>query len=94
MERAVILCQGDVLQPHHLGVSRARPTATALEGLPTLEAAERRLILQALEQANGVLAGPNGAARILGINRSTLWSRMKKLGIEAPKSRGAGAGPE
>jgi transcriptional regulator of acetoin/glycerol metabolism len=32
-----------------------------------------------------VLAGPNGAARLLGMRRSTVWSRMKKLGIEPPR---------
>jgi transcriptional regulator of acetoin/glycerol metabolism len=36
----------------------------------------------ALEQCNGRLAGPKGAAVLLGVNRSTLWSRMKKLGIK------------
>ena len=87
LERAVILCQGDALQPHHVAVSRARPTSAAPESLPTLDEGERRLIQRALEQTGGVLAGPNGAAEILGINRSTLWSRMRKLGIEAPKSR-------
>jgi formate hydrogenlyase transcriptional activator len=87
LERAVILCQGDMLQPHHLAVSRTRPTSAAPESLPTLEEGERRLIQRALEQTDGILAGPNGAAELLGINRSTLWSRMRKLGIDAPKGR-------
>jgi hypothetical protein len=39
-----------------------------------------------------VCARPGGAAELLGINRSTLWSRMRKLGIETPKSRGTGTG--
>jgi len=34
-----------------------------------------------------VLAVPNGAAELLGINRSTLWSRMRKPGIQAPMNR-------
>jgi transcriptional regulator with GAF, ATPase, and Fis domain len=50
-----------------------------------LEEAERRHILQALVRTNGVLAGPKGAAQLLGINRSTLWSRMQKLGVNLPK---------
>src|SRR4029077_12247778 len=92
LERAVILCQGDTLQPQHLAVvSRTRQTSGVPERLPTLDEGERRLIQRALEQAGGVLAGPNGAAEVLGINRSTLWSRMRKLGIEAPKSRSGGA---
>ncbi len=87
LERAVILCQGDTLLPQHISVHRGRPVSSASvpEPLPTLEDGERRLILRALEQTGGVLAGPNGAAQLLGINRSTLWSRMRKLGIEAPK---------
>ncbi|NUO83330.1 hypothetical protein HUU05_24930, partial [candidate division KSB1 bacterium] len=44
-------------------------------------------ILQALEKTNGVLAGPKGAAQLLGLNRSTLWSRMRKLGIETETSK-------
>ena len=92
LERAVILCQGDALQPQHLAVlSRTRPAAVAPESLPTLDEGERRLIQRALQQTGGVLAGPNGAAELLGINRSTLWSRMRKLGIEVPKGRAAGA---
>jgi PAS domain S-box-containing protein len=85
LERAVILCQGDTLQPQHLAqhlVMTRRPQAAAApEGIPTLEEGERRLILRALEQTGGVLAGDRGAAALLGINRSTLWSRMRKLGI-------------
>ncbi len=91
LERAVILCQGDALQPQHLAVSRARPASAAPEPLPTLDEGERRLIQRALEQTGGVLAGPNGAAELLGINRSTLWSRMRKLGIEMPNNRATGA---
>ena len=95
LERAVILCQSDILEIKHLAVSRAKPgTAGPAEGLPTLEESERRLILRALEQTGGTLAGPNGAAQILGLNRSTLWSRMKKLGIELPKHRDAHAGSD
>jgi transcriptional regulator with GAF, ATPase, and Fis domain len=80
LERAVILCRGRVLQCEHLGLPAAsqRPA----DDLVSLEEAERRHIVKALERTGGVLAGPNGAAALLGINRSTLWSRMKKLGIE------------
>jgi len=93
LERAVILCQSDILELKHLAVSRAKQgSAGPAEGLPTLEESERRLILRALEQTGGTLAGPNGAAQILGLNRSTLWSRMKKLGIELPKHRDASVG--
>jgi PAS domain S-box-containing protein len=83
LERAVILCQGRVLQAEHLGELGAisRPP----DGFMTLEEAERQHILAALEKTGGVLAGPKGAAQLLDLNRSTLWSRMRKLGINLPK---------
>ena len=44
---------------------------------------ERARILQVLKETNGVVAGPRGAAQRLGLKRTTLLSRMKKLGIAA-----------
>jgi PAS domain S-box-containing protein len=84
LERAVILCDGPVILEQHLG-ALARNTASPSTFL-TLREMERQHILRALEQTRGVLAGPNGAARLLGMRRSTVWSRMKKLGIEPPRS--------
>ncbi len=88
LERAVILCQGSTLDGRHLGnLGAVAPSASATtpvvtnNRVPTMEEAERRLILDALKRTGGVLAGPAGAAQILGMNRSTLWSRMRKLGI-------------
>jgi formate hydrogenlyase transcriptional activator len=46
-----------------------------------LEETERQQILKALAQSNWIVAGPNGAAALLGINRSTLQVRIRKLGI-------------
>jgi formate hydrogenlyase transcriptional activator len=46
-----------------------------------LEDAERDHIRRALEQANWVIGGPNGAAARLAMKRTTLQSKMKKLGI-------------
>jgi len=48
-----------------------------------LEDVERKQILAALQQSNWVVAGPNGAAARLGLKRSTLQLRMKKLGISS-----------
>jgi formate hydrogenlyase transcriptional activator len=50
----------------------------------TLEEAERLHILATLKETGWVLSGPRGAAARLGVNRSTLQFRMKKLGIERP----------
>jgi PAS domain S-box-containing protein len=85
LERAVILCRGGVLQPSHLALSAGAPAVDDGE-LHTLEEAERRHIQKALDQTGGVLSGPNGAAARLGVNRSTLWSRMRKLGIPTGRS--------
>jgi formate hydrogenlyase transcriptional activator len=63
----------------HLGLlARGAPAA---EFLPLREV-ERQHIARALEHTGGVLAGPRGAARLLGMRRSTVWSRMKKLGLD------------
>jgi formate hydrogenlyase transcriptional activator len=50
----------------------------------TLADAEREHILATMKEAKWVLSGPKGAARRLGMNRSTLQFRMKKLGILRP----------
>jgi len=51
---------------------------------PTLADSERELILRALERARWRIKGPKGAAAALGLNPSTLYGRMKKLGIRPP----------
>jgi len=52
--------------------------------IPTLEEAERQHILRALRQTEWRIAGPKGAATILGMKRTTLQARMRKLGIRRP----------
>jgi PAS domain S-box-containing protein len=84
LERAVILCQGDVVLAEHVGtLSRLAPAA---DSFLTLKEMERQHILRALEKTGGVLAGPQGAARLLGMSRSTVWSRIRSLGIQQPRS--------
>ncbi len=85
VERAVILCDGPVLKPEHIVLS-TKPTADEPHEPLTLEEAERRHILQALETCRGVVGGPGGAAKLLGLNRTTLLSKMKRLGIKSPLS--------
>jgi transcriptional regulator with GAF, ATPase, and Fis domain len=51
-----------------------------------LDETERNQILRALEDANGVVAGPNGAAARLGVKRSTLQLRMQRLGIRLSRT--------
>jgi PAS domain S-box-containing protein len=78
LERAVIICPGTMLQEEHVAIENEHPASA----FPTLREAESDLIRRALDRAGGVLGGPSGAASLLGMNRSTLWSRMRKLGIE------------
>jgi formate hydrogenlyase transcriptional activator len=51
-----------------------------------LEESERQQILTALEKSNWVVAGPEGAAVRLGLKRSTLQSRIQKLGIRISRT--------
>jgi formate hydrogenlyase transcriptional activator len=51
-----------------------------------LNDAERQEIVATLEKTNWKVAGPNGAAALLGMNRSTLQSRMQKLGVRIPRA--------
>ncbi|HUI75748.1 MAG TPA: sigma 54-interacting transcriptional regulator [Candidatus Acidoferrum sp.] len=60
------------------------PQATAGSSLATMEEAERQHILRALRQTQWRIAGPRGAATILGMKRTTLQARMRKLGIRRP----------
>jgi formate hydrogenlyase transcriptional activator len=88
IERAVILSQGpalaiDELESKPVLGQTGHPAASA-NGLRTLAEAERTHIVDALHQTNWVVAGANGAAARLGMKRSTLQHRMKKLGIRKP----------
>ena len=77
IERAVILTRGNSLEIPLAELRAAPDSATPV----TLEDAERDHIRRVLEQASGVVGGPNGAAARLGMKRTTLQSKMKKLGI-------------
>ncbi len=84
IERAVILTSGSVLQVPVAELRRRSSAPPPAEG--TLEATEREAILKALRESHWVIGGPAGAARRLGIKRTTLHSRMEKLGIVRPKA--------
>ena len=79
IERSVILSHGTDLRVP-LGELKVRNT-TPSDGEATLEAAERRHILRALEETEWIIGGASGAAARLGMKRTTLQSRIKKLGI-------------
>src|SRR5262249_8782755 len=73
----------DRAQPEGAGAAPAATAAQQAPGqpLPSLEAVERDHIATVLRHTNWVITGPRGAATILGLNPSTLRSRIKKLGI-------------
>ena len=77
VERSVILTTGRVLNPPIPELFKRRSVARPT----TLEECEREHILKAVHAANWVIAGPHGAAARLGVARSTLMYRMRKLAI-------------
>ena len=82
IERAVILSCDGVL-PNPLP-SNHQETVTVVSNSTTLKEVGRALILQALEAAGWMIGGPEGAAVKLGLKRTTLIYKMKKLGIVRP----------
>jgi formate hydrogenlyase transcriptional activator len=92
IERAVILSPGPTLSvPIEALTARPGSASNGGDGAETsgqtLAETDRRHILAALLASDWVLAGPGGAAARLGIKRSTLQFRMRKLGIERPGRR-------
>jgi formate hydrogenlyase transcriptional activator len=80
VERAVILSPGTSLRAP-LEELRQESTQTAQTNLSTLEEMEREHVLRALRESNWVTGGPKGAAVRLGMKRTTLAYRIRKLGI-------------
>jgi formate hydrogenlyase transcriptional activator len=79
IERSVILSPGSILCAP---VRDLKQTPKPVRGTPvTMEDAEREHICKTLEQTKWVVAGPRGAAARLGVKRSTLYFRMRRLGI-------------
>ena len=102
IERAVILCESDVLSIDGHWLSREAPASQPAarqrlrllqfsapqsgarepgQSSGTLQEIEREAILRALRAANWMVGGAHGAARILGLKRTTLQGRMRRLGI-------------
>ncbi|HYK39216.1 MAG TPA: sigma 54-interacting transcriptional regulator [Candidatus Eremiobacteraceae bacterium] len=81
IERSVILTNGSVLQVPLSELEGQRINGDSLNVATTLESTEREHIIKILRETQGVLAGPNGAAFRLGLKRTTLQYKMKKLGI-------------
>jgi formate hydrogenlyase transcriptional activator len=90
VERALILSEDTTLAADPILFSTAREDPRTPVG-GTLEEVERAYIRAVLVECNWKVAGPGNAADRLGLNRSTLQFRMKKLGIERPARSGAQA---
>jgi formate hydrogenlyase transcriptional activator len=96
IERAVIISTGPVLKVPLDDLRTRVPSAEASNGgsasedagkmRGVLEDAERKQILAALRQARWVVAGPKGAAALLGMKRSTLQAHMQRLGIRVSRT--------
>jgi formate hydrogenlyase transcriptional activator len=84
IERAVILSPGSVLRVPLQDLPSRSVAGPGKGQAQTLAEAERAHILEALKDTKWVIAGPKGAAARLGMNRSTVQFRMKKLGIVRP----------
>ena len=83
IERSVIRSDDGVL-PNPLPSSQTNPIPTAASQ-GTLREHEATLILETLRAAGGMIGGPRGAAARLGLKRTTLVSKMKRLGIYRPR---------
>ena len=87
LERAVILSRGSVLEVPlaELKQSANGSLVNQLQGPIRLEAVEREHIMKVLRGTGWVIGGTAGAAARLGLNRTTLNNRMRKLGITRPR---------
>jgi transcriptional regulator with GAF, ATPase, and Fis domain len=89
VERAVILSAGPELVVAPEAVPAALAAGPAEEAPPAaLDQVERKHIVATLKQTGWRIDGPNGAARLLDMNPSTLRSRMRKLGIQRASDEG------
>jgi len=86
VERALILCDGNVIFPEHLPMSVRLSPHPSLDGAstarPTLAEAERRYIRQVIEECGG---HRQKAARVLGISERNLYRKLKELEAEVPR---------
>ncbi len=86
VERGVILSRGSTLEIPLGELRQSSKSSNHANGARTLEAVERDHILRMLGESNWVIGGPSGAAARLGVNRTTLNHRIRKLGITRPQA--------
>ena len=86
MERAVLLSSDNQLEiqlPAEIQMNSEHPFAD----LPSFEEMQRRYIKHVLSVCGGRISGPDGAAQILGLKRTSLYSRMKILGMKKKQAK-------
>jgi len=81
IERAVILTQGDELNVPTSELQRSAGRGSPSASASTFHDAERQTIIDALKAASGRIAGKDGAAERLGLKRTTLQNKMRKLNV-------------
>ncbi len=81
LERSVILTHGNTLQIAMSDLGQTGSSVLSPRGSKASQTTERQAIIKALEDAKGQVGGPDGAAARLGMKRTTLQSRMRKLNI-------------
>jgi formate hydrogenlyase transcriptional activator len=91
IERCVIVTQGDELTVPSPEIKRSLGRIAAPAS--TFEEAERRVIIDTLKAASGKTSGTNGATERLGLKRSTLQNKMRKLNISRADSLGVSRRP-
>jgi formate hydrogenlyase transcriptional activator len=79
IERAVILSHGEELEIPITELKSTHPRELA--SASTFQQAERKVILDALKAASGQISGKGGAAESLGLKRTTLQNKMRRLGV-------------
>jgi formate hydrogenlyase transcriptional activator len=85
VERGVILSRGPSLEIPLGELKQSTRQGNHANGSTTLESVEREHILRVLSESKWVIGGPAGAAARLGVNRTTLNHRLRKLGITRPQ---------
>jgi len=88
IERACILAQGELVEIGDAPLGLAGDGAAPGAALRPLQEVEREHVVRVLAATHGVIQGPHGAARLLGLHPNTLRSRMERLGVS-----GRGRGP-
>jgi transcriptional regulator with GAF, ATPase, and Fis domain len=80
MERCILLCKGNIIENVPLPLSAETPSGKE-NVMKTIYDNEKDYILSVLKKSHGKIFGEGGAAELMGINPTTLHSKLKKLGI-------------